>query len=117
MGFQSERPDPSFTNLVGEAFGDLDALFSAGDAVGELIAHPGWACLTRLVGLRVAGLDAALDGRLLESRAEYARLTGQRSGVRAVEEAAHAIVAVADRERAKQQRKYEGAAEPALNGA
>lgn len=113
MGFQSEqRPDPSFTNLVTDAFPDLDTLFSAGDDVRQLIAHPGWSHLMRLLGLRVAGLDAALDARLLDSRAHYARLTGERAGLRAAEHAAHAIVAVSDRELAKQQAKHEGAAEP-----
>jgi hypothetical protein len=113
-----DRAAPTYTNLVrGEYLpGRMTELFDVGEDVRNLMQHPGWAHVSRLVSLEAAGLDAKLDGELLATRAEYARLTGRRSGLRGFEEAAHAIVAVSDRTLAEQTRKYEGAAEPALNG-
>lgn len=89
-------------------------LFAAGEAVESLIAQEGWTHVVRLVEMQVADLDRALDGRLLDSRSEYARLHGQRSALRGFMEAAHAIVAEAARRRVEQERRHERVAESTL---
>lgn len=121
MGFQSNEGDRSFANAAskqgpGHPFESLDELFAAGESVQQLLTHPGWAHVMRLVERRADEVTAQLDGRLLDSRAHYARLTGERAGLRAAHDAAHAIVHVAARELVKQQAKHEGAAEPAPMG-
>lgn len=109
----SNRPDPAFVNLTRNVFHDLDTLFEAGEAVRALQDHPGWAYLTRLLDMKIAEIDMSLDGPLLGSRSEYAHAHGRRGGLRALTEAARAIVSEADRKLAEQQRIHEGAAEPA----
>lgn len=117
MGSSSNRPDPGYTNLTRNVFHKLDDLFEAGEAVRALQAHPGWTHLSRLIDATTDEVDVSLDGRLLSSRSEYAWAHGRRSGLRAMRDAAHAIVSEADRKLAEQQAKYEGAAEPEPIGA
>jgi hypothetical protein len=68
-------------------------LFAAGDEVLQLLTHPGWRHVQRVIELAQADTDEMLDGRLLDSRADYARAHGRRSGFRSMTEAARAIVA------------------------
>lgn len=111
MGFQSIVPDTGFVNLTRDAYkGDMTKLFEDGDAVERLLAHPGMEIVTRLVALEADGLDATLNGRLLDSRAEYARLTGRRGGLGGFLAAAYAIVAEASKKRDEQARKHESTA-------
>lgn len=93
---------------------DLQGLFQAGEDVEALLAHPGWTHVASLIDLEVRGLDEKLDGPLLATRSEYARLTGRRNGLRAMAEAARAIVSHAAAKREEQQRKHERAAGSAL---
>lgn len=109
------RPDPAFVNLTRNVFHDLDTLFEAGEAVQALQSHPGWAYLSRLIEAEIDDVDLKLDGRLLDTRADYAHAHGRRGGLKALAEAARAIVSEADRKLAEQQRIHEGAAEPALS--
>jgi hypothetical protein len=108
--------EPEYVSLTRRAFPGLNALFDAGEDVRQLMTHPGWAHVTGLIDLALADADAVLDGRLLDSRADYARAHGRRHGLRSMQQAAHAIVSESDRKLAEQRKKYEGAAEPALNG-
>jgi hypothetical protein len=108
---------PAYSNLTRRIYGsDLSGLFEAGEAVRALVAHPGWVHVSRLVEEEIAQIDFSLDGRLRDTRAEYAFDHGRRSGLRAMQQAADAIVHVAEHERDKQQRKHEGAAEPVPAG-
>lgn len=108
------RPDPGFTNLTRNILHSLDELFEAGEAVRSLQEHPGWTYLSRLIEAKAAEVDAQMDGRLLDSRSEYAYAHGRRSGLRAMADAAHAIVSEADRKLKEQQARHEGTAEPVL---
>lgn len=109
--------DPRYANLARRAFPALDELFSAGEHVRSLRAHPGWALLSRVIEEEIAEVDFKLDERLLPTRSEYASLHGRRAGLRAFWQAADAIVAVAEQKRREQQARHEGAAEPALGAA
>lgn len=113
MGSNPQRPEPGYSSLARDVYSSsLDELFEAGEAVRQLMAHPGWVHVSRLLGAAVADLDASLDGRLKESRSEYAFAHGRRGGLRAMDEAARAIVGYADRRLSEQQTKHErGAAE------
>lgn len=109
--------DPAFTRHVDDIYHrDLDGLFSAGEMVRALMTHPGWPTLARVLEAEIATIDSQLDGRLLDSRAAYAHAHGRRGGLRALDEAARAIVSRAESRLAEQQRKHEGAAEPAPVG-
>jgi hypothetical protein len=107
MGSTSERRQPAYTATVRETFTTLDSLTSAADAVRGLLAHPGWAHVERLVDAEVAGLDGQMGGRLLESRADYAFLHGQRRGLGAAVGLAHAIVREADKRLEQEQSRIE----------
>lgn len=108
---------PEYVSLTRRLYPGMNDLFDAGTDVRDVMRHPGWEHVTRLIDAMLAEADTALDGRLLDSRAEYARAHGRRSGLRSMAEAARAIVSEADRKLAEQARKYEGAAEPAPIGA
>jgi hypothetical protein len=92
-------------------------LFEAGDEVASLMVHPGWLHITRLLEYEIATIDATLDGRDEPlTRSQYASYHGRRSGLRAFQAAADAIIARAEREYARQVVKHEGGAESPLNG-
>jgi hypothetical protein len=92
---------------VSDLFSALDDLFAAGEAVQDLRAHPGWSLLVRLLDSEAATVNRGLDGRLLESRAEYAHAHGRMGGLKAMEAAADAIVRKATAELDKQRAKHE----------
>lgn len=115
MGSNPEqRPEPAFTSLVKNVFPSMEELFEAGEAVRQLVQHPGWVHVSRLLEAEIASVDSSLDGRLQESRSAYAFAHGRRGGLRAMDEAARAITSRADQKLAEQRRKHEGAAESAL---
>lgn len=109
---------PKFLSHVDKLYRkDLDGLFAASEDVRALVSHPGWGTLRRVMEAEVATIDAKLDGdRLLDSRAEYSHLHGQRGGLRAYEDAAASLIERADLRLAEQRAKHEGAAEPAPIG-
>jgi hypothetical protein len=108
---------PKYANHARRTFPSLDELFGAGEHVHALKTHPGWAILSRVLEEEIAEIDFRLDERLLQTRSEYASLHGRRSGLRAMWQAADAIVEAADNERRKQAAKHEGTAEPVLGAA
>lgn len=97
---------------VGDLFPQLDELAAAGEAVQDLRAHPGWAHLVRLLDKEAATVSGGLDGRLLESRADYAFAHGRVGGLKAMEAAADAIVRKATDELDKQRAKHERGTTP-----
>jgi hypothetical protein len=96
--------------------GSLDNLVAAGDLVRGLMAHPGWSHLMGIIDAETNVIDRKLDGAIDQplSQAEYSAAHGRRGGLRAIEDAAHAIVSVADDELEKQRALHEGAGETAL---
>lgn len=103
------RPSPAWTRHLDGV--PLDELFSAGEAVEALMRHPGWGLVMRLVDAEVEATEADLDGRLLDSRAEYAHRHGRRGGLKGAREAADAIVRTAARRLEEQRAKHERDAE------
>lgn len=112
-----QRPEPEFIAQAKRVYPDLESLFDAGEHVANLMSHPGWNLLARVLEASMADIDARLDGQLLATRSDYAREHGKRAGLRAMTEAARAIVGEAERQRAKQQAKYEVTAESVALGA
>lgn len=118
MGSNPERRQPAHGNAVRDSFRTLESLTEAADAVRSLLAHPGWAHVSRLLDAEIAKIDARLDGdRLLETRSEYAHLHGQRRGLRAALGIAHAIVSYADERLERERQRYEGGADASLREA
>jgi hypothetical protein len=115
VGSNHDRPEPGFTSLVRALYkGDFLGLSDAGEEVESLLSHPGWTRVSAVLEADMRGLDERLDGQLLATRSDYARLTGRRHGLRAMTEAARAIVSEAARQREEQQRKHERTAGPVL---
>lgn len=82
-----------------------------------MMAHPGWAHITRLLEDEVRELDRSLDGMTTPlPHPDMCLRHGRRGGLRGAAEAAHAIVSVSGREQARQRAKHEGTAEPVLAG-
>ena len=101
-----------------ETFPTLDSLTSAAEAVSGLLKHPGWTHLCRLLDAETAGLDEQMDGgRLLESRAHYALLHGQRRGMGAAVGLAHAVVREADKRLEQERTRNERGADAPLRRA
>jgi hypothetical protein len=82
-------------------------LFAAGEAVADLLGHPGWAHVKRLLDAEALVVSSGMGERLLESRSEYAFRHGRLGGLRAIDTAADAIVRRAEQRRLEQAAKYE----------
>lgn len=107
---------PPWTGHVDRQYAELDELFAAAEAVEALMAHPGWDHVTRLLDAEAAQVSATTDGRLLESRSEYAFAHGRMGGLRAIKAAAGAIVGRAAQRLEQQRSKHEGMAESVPGG-
>lgn len=114
MGSLSE---PEYGNAVKRIYSSLNELFEMGAAVRQTMQSPGWVHISRLLEEKIAEIDFELDGQLLDTRARYAHLHGKRHGLRAMDQAARAIVSKADSKLAEQQAIYDGAAESEPVGA
>jgi hypothetical protein len=111
-----QRPGPPWTGHVDRLFEDFDELFAASEAVEQLIAHPGWDPLMRLLDAETDQVMAEADSRLLESRSDYAFTHGRAGGLRSVRQAAASLVARAAYRLEQQRAKHEGAAESVPGG-
>lgn len=96
---------------MGDVFPTFEDLFEAGDLVASLLEHPGWELVQRLVDAEILEVNRALDGRVLDSRADYAHAHGRRGGLTAVRDAAETIRLVAAMRLAEQKAKHESGAE------
>jgi hypothetical protein len=109
--------DPKFSNHLKDVWPSLTDLFGAGENVRDLMTHPGWADVYRLVEAEIATIDRDLDGSLEpKSQAEYALKHGRRDGLLGYLRAAQAIVGRYEQRLEEQQRKHEGDAEPSPVG-
>jgi hypothetical protein len=107
---------PPWTGHVDRLFDDLDELFTASEAVEQLLASPGWDHVMRVLDAEATQLMAAADSRLLESRSEYAYAHGRNGGLNGVRLAAGAIVARAAHRLEQQRSKHEGAVDAVPGG-
>lgn len=112
MGSTS-RPDPKLTRHLRRDI-PLDELVSAAEAVRALVEQPGWQVVLSLLDGEIATIDRELDGRLLDSRAAYARALGRRDGLRAAPALMAALIDRAESRLEEQRRKHERAGETAL---
>lgn len=113
----SRSSDPRWTGHVDDVFGsDLQELLTAAEAIESLLAHPGWGHVMRLVDVEAAQVSAVTDGRLLESRADYAFAHGRMGGLRSIQHAAQAILDRAALRLEQQRLKHEGTAESVPGG-
>ena len=110
----SARIDPSLTRHF-DGF-SLEELETSVEAMRSLRAHPGWLLLSSVLDAEVALIDRDLDGRVLDTRADYASKHGRRGGLRAPELLIEALISRAESRLREQRIKHEGAAEPALGG-
>jgi hypothetical protein len=86
----------------------LERIFHAGEAVEDLLSHPGWEVIDGLLQAEVDTVDKRLDtDRPLDSRAEYAAAHGRRGGLLAARRAAGTVLARYRDRLAEQQRKHE----------
>lgn len=106
------EPDKHLTRHVRAIYPDLESLFAAGEAVEDLLRHPGWLHLVRLADYEIATTDATLDRTDTPlSQAEYAYAHGRRGGLRALEGSAGAILSKYRAALEEQRAKYESGAE------
>lgn len=109
--------DPRLSRHIKDVWPSLTDLFAAGENVRELMAHPGWADVFRLVEAEIATIDADLDGSTEpKSQAEYAMQHGRRDGLLGYLRAARGIVSRADQKLEEQRQRHEGEAEPSPVG-
>jgi len=90
----------------------LPDLVEAGEQVQNLLFSPGWLAVQKIVDCEIATIDGELDYGRPKEQAEYAYQHGRRSALRAVEDAARAIL----HESKVRLARAESAAEPALGG-
>lgn len=96
----------------------LQELLDAAEEVRGLLSHPGWAHVEAAIAAEVDAINRRLNsGDEPLSRAQYAKSHGRLGGLLYVREALDAIVQRADERYREQQRKHEGVAEPAPEGA
>jgi hypothetical protein len=91
----------------------LRETFSAGEAVEDLAAHPGWKVIDALLQAEVDTVDKRLDADRVvpPSRAEYAAAHGRRGGLLAARAAVGTVLTRYREKLAEQQGKHE-AVEP-----
>lgn len=111
MGSNLGTVSPALLNDVDAFYSTFDDLFTAGEAVEQLLAHPGWAHVTGLLDVQIAEIETSTDGRLLESKSHYAFAHGRMGGLRGARQAAEAILSRARLRLEQQQAKHEGDAE------
>lgn len=103
---------PRMTRHLDELFPRLEDLFSAGEQVQDVVKHPGWVHVVRLLGAEIAEIDRHLDGgREPKTQAEYAMAHGRRGGLRGAEEAAGAILHRYSMRLEQQRQKHESGGE------
>lgn len=82
-------------------------LLEAAETVESFLAHPGFSILGELLEDEIATVDDKLDGSKPLEHTEYAHLHGQRRGLRAIRDAATAILDVRDKELERQRERHE----------
>lgn len=108
---------PALSRHVEDVWPELADLFSAGEKVRQLTLHPGWDAVHELIRREVAAISDRLDNSITPlTQAEYALAHGRRGGLLALDSAAEAIVARAEKRHSEQATKHESAAEPAQEG-
>lgn len=110
------RDDPAGSRHLDRLFPELEDILRAADAARGILSSPGWLALAVLVDAEIATIDRGLDGRLQESRAEYAFRHGRRGGIRFPEQVLHALIDRAESRLEEQRRRHEGDAESSPGG-
>lgn len=95
----AERGAPALTRHVRDVWRDVPELIDAAEGVEQLLRHPGWHAVHRILDREVATIDRQLDEGPPRDLGEYAKAHGRRGALRAAEEAATAIVGESQRAR------------------
>lgn len=106
--------EPTYAHHAKQAYPSLNELFRAGEAVEDMLSHPGWIVVQSLLAREEAGIDARLNGPRVLGHVEYAHMHGQLRGLSAAADAAQALRDRYVTVRAEQEAIYEGAGESAL---
>jgi hypothetical protein len=87
----------------------LEQTFHAGEAVEDLLAHPGWKVIDALLQAEIDTVDKRLDADRVvpPSRAEYAAAHGRRGGLLAARNATGTVLVRYRDKLAEQKRKHE----------
>lgn len=104
--------DPRLSRHIADTYPSLDGLFTAAEAAQALVESAGWPVLLNLLDKEISTVEQELEGKLLDSRAAYARAHGRISGLRAAPALLGALIDKADAKLAEQRVRHEGAAEP-----
>lgn len=97
-----DRPEPAFTRHVRDAWGKRDQLpqlIDAAEAVKQTMATPGWTHIQAMLHAEIATIDRVCDTARELSLHDYAKAHGRRGALRGAEEAAKAIVGIAEQTR------------------
>lgn len=96
-----DRPEPAFTRHVRDAWGadQLPELIEAAEAVEQTLASPGWAHIERILHAEIATIDRVCDTAREMTLHDYAKAHGRRGALRSAEEAAKAIIGIAEQRR------------------
>lgn len=103
-----ERATPLMTNRARAVWSDdrLQELLDAREAVKQMMTGPGWEAVQAVLDEEISKIDHELDHGPAKEQAEYAHKHGRRSALRAADDAARGIIALADtREKKAQQQE------------
>ena len=101
---------PALKRHVSDLWPELDTLFEAGEAVDRVRGEWGWGCVFALIDAEVATVQRGLDeGAHRFSHPELTWAHGRLSGLKALREAADAIVEHSSRRRTEQAEEHERA--------
>lgn len=99
---------PALKRHVTDLWPQLEHLFEAGDRVEAVRRELGWGHVCALIDAEIATVQRGLDdGAHRFSHPELAWAHGRLSGLKALRDAAEAIVEVASRRRAEQAERHE----------
>jgi hypothetical protein len=109
---------PALKRHVGDLWPQLGLLFEAGDQVARIRGEIGWGHVLALIDAEVAAVQRQLDeGAYRYSHPELAWAHGRLSGLKALREAADAIVEHAAKRQQEQAESHERAAAQAAQEA
>lgn len=93
---EAGRVSPELGNLFDKLYGDVEPyqIVELGRDVQDLVTHPGWVAVTRVVeALRERGVGQLMQGQKPLEQAEYAQRLGFLNGVGVALDAAATVIA------------------------
>ncbi len=103
--------NPAIERHIDKLFPELEHALDAGEAVAEALVTLGWAHVEAVLDAEIDAISAHMEGASVLSRAEYAYRHGRIGGLKAVKQAAEAIIDRANARRDEQEARHEAGAE------